>query len=139
MEHGGSGFRLPVLAVYVTCFAMPRLDELSSAALAGKSLVRIGARSAKGLQLLKATEPAKSAFRARRLAARMFDIANDAEVPVADRVAACKAMLAAQDQVLDWLSYPKRPAAGSAGRSAIPIEAIEAILATPPADLPLDP
>ena len=109
---------------------MPELER--------KKLPALGARNAKGLQLLRATEPAKSAFRARRLAARMFEIANDLQQAPADRIGATKAMLACQDQLLEWLAVPKRPAARTGERPAIPVEAVEAILAPVPGDLPTD-
>jgi hypothetical protein len=114
-------------------------DQKFTPSFTPKTLLRRQNRGGKTLAVLAASEPGQSALRARRIAILFQEVAKDESRPMEERIGAAKTVLAAQAQMLDWLAIPKRPAAGSAGRNAIPIEAIEAILATPPADLPLDP
>ena len=50
------------------------------------------------------------ALRLRRCAAEMSDLAQDAGAPAADRVAAARALVSIQGQLLDLIGWTKRPA-----------------------------
>jgi hypothetical protein len=104
-----------------------------------KSLIRRQARDGVRWKVLQSGEGSRAAFRAREISLAMHSIAKNPEVPIPDRVAACKAMLAAQEQLMEWIGHPKRPAARSNERQMIPIEAIEATITPIPPDLPITP
>jgi hypothetical protein len=63
----------------------------------------------------------------------MSEIAEDPNSPATDRISAAKAMVTLQDQLIDLLGIPRRPAA-STGRvkSSIPIDISPATLVPPP-------
>ena len=88
---------------------------------------------------MRAGEGSRAAFRCREISLAMHRLAKDESLPTPDRVAACRAMLAAQEQLADWIGHPKRPAARDGRMLALPVDIAEAVLATPPADVPLDP
>lgn len=117
----------------VLCMPMSELQEMPR-----KSLVRREAKDSIRWKVLRSGEASRAAFRCRDISLAMHRLAKDESLPIQDRIAACKAMLAAQDQLADWLGHPKRPAGRDSSRPAIPIEAVEAILAPIPADLPQD-
>ncbi len=101
-----------------------------------KSLVRREARDGTRWKVLRSGEGSRAAFRCRDLALVMHKLAKDESAPIPDRVAACKAMLAAQDQLADWLGHPKRPVSRDSRMLALPIDIAEAVLAPDPAPDP---
>ena len=86
----------------------------------GKSLSRREGRSRVVVSLARATLPGQMVLRLRRAAETMGGLVQDPEVPASDRVAALRALVAAQDQLLDLLSIPRRPAASTGKRPAAP-------------------
>jgi hypothetical protein len=63
----------------------------------------------------------------------MADIVEDVTSPANDRISAAKAMVALQDQLIDLLGIPRRPAASTGrGKSSIPIDISPATLVPPP-------
>ncbi len=114
-------------------------DQNFSPSFTPKTLLRRQSRGGKTLTVLAASEPGQSALRARRLAIIFQEVARDTKLPMEERIGAAKTVLAAQAQLLDWLAIPKRPAARGNERQAIPIEAIEAMLAPVSPDLPISP
>ena len=61
------------------------------------------------LKAVKGTQPAQIAMRLRRVAMNMGKLVDNEELPVSERVAAAKAMMEAQAQLLDVIGWPKRP------------------------------
>jgi hypothetical protein len=51
----------------------------------------------------------------------MADLVEDVTAPASDRVSAAKAMVTVQDQLIDLLGIPRRPAAAGKGKSSAPI------------------
>ena len=60
-------------------------------------------------------------LRLRRVAGDLSDIAQDPASPTPDRISAAKAMVSVQDQLLDLLAIPKRPAAAGKGKASAPM------------------
>jgi len=48
----------------------------------------------------------------------MEDLIEDVNAPASDRIAAARAMVTVQDQLIDLLGIPRRPAAGKGKPSA---------------------
>ena len=76
-------------------------------------------------------------LRLRRTAEDMGQIAQDPEAPAHDRISAARAMVTLQDQLMDLLAIPRRPAAAAGrGKSSIPIDISPATLVGSPQSLP---
>ena len=74
------------------------------------------------------------ALRLRRCAVEMSDLAQDAGAPAADRVAAARALVSIQSQLLDLIGWTKRPAsAPGKGRPSAPLLDVSPV--GPPPDL----
>jgi hypothetical protein len=100
----------------------------------GKSLPRRARRSGVALALARASEPGQMALRLRRSARDMEDLASDFNLPAADRIAATKALVSVQAQMLELIGWTKRPALASGGkRPSAPI--LDVSPAGPPPDL----
>ena len=82
----------------------------------GKSLTRRARRGEVVIALARAMEPGAMALRLRRCAVEMSDLAQDASAPAADRVAAARALVSVQSQLLDLIGWSKRPAASPGGK-----------------------
>ena len=82
----------------------------------GKSLTRRARRSGVALALARASEPGQMALRLRRSARDMEDLASDTNLPAADRIAATKALVSVQAQMLELIGWTKRPASASGGK-----------------------
>ena len=101
--------------------------------LDGKSLTRRAKRSGVVVALARATLPGQMILRLRRVADNLGGIALDASAPAPDRIAAARALVSAQDQLLDLLAIPRRPAASGGKRPTAPTLDVSPI--QPPADL----
>ena len=67
----------------------------------------------------------------------MSEIAEDPNSPAPDRISAARAMVSLQDQLMDLLAIPRRPAASSGkGKSSIPIDISPATLVGSSPSLP---
>ena len=67
----------------------------------------------------------------------MSEIAEDPNSPANDRISAAKAMVSLQDQLMDLLAIPRRPAASSGkGKASIPIDISPATLVGSSPSLP---
>jgi hypothetical protein len=55
-------------------------------------------------------------LRLRRMAADLGELACDKVAPAEDRIAAAKAVVSVQDQLIDLLGIPRRPAAAGNGK-----------------------
>ena len=82
----------------------------------GKSLTRRARRSGVALALARASEPGQMALRLRRSARDMEDLASDPSLPAADRIAATKALVSVQAQMLELIGWTKRPASAAGGK-----------------------
>ena len=82
----------------------------------GRSLNRREGRSQAVLSLARAMEPGMMALRLRRCAVDMAELAQDAGSPAPDRIAAAKALVTVQAQLMDLLAMPKRPASAPGGK-----------------------
>ena len=87
----------------------------------GKSLSRREGRSQVVISLARATLPGQMVLRLRRVAEDMSELAQDPASPAPDRISAAKAMVSVQDQLLDLLAIPKRPAAAGKGKPSSPM------------------
>jgi hypothetical protein len=100
----------------------------------GKSLTRRAKRGEVVIALARAMEPGAMALRLRRCAVEMSDLAQDAGAPAADRVAAARALVSIQGQLLDLIGWTKRPAsAPGKGRPSAPMLDVSPV--GPPPDL----
>lgn len=100
----------------------------------GKSLTRRARRSGVALALARASEPGQMALRLRRSARDMEDLASDPNLSAADRIAATKALVSVQAQMLELIGWTKRPASAAGGkRPSAPI--LDVSPAGPPPDL----
>ena len=113
---------------------MPVLEK-SYPAMDGKSLTRRAARSGVVLSLARATLPGQMVLRLRRTASDLGDIAQDPTAPAPDRIAAARAMVSVQDQLIDLLGIPRRPAAAGKGKPSAPMLDVSPS-SVPPPDLP---
>ena len=82
----------------------------------GKSLTRRARRSGVALALARASEPGQMALRLRRSARDMEDLASDPNLPASDRIAATKALVSVQAQMLELIGWTKRPASAAGGK-----------------------
>ena len=60
-------------------------------------------------------------LRLRRVAGDLGDIAENAAAPAEERISAAKAMVSVQDQLIDLLGIPRRPAAAGKGKQSAPL------------------
>jgi hypothetical protein len=60
-------------------------------------------------------------LRLRRVAGDLGDLAQDPAAPANDRISAAKAMVTVQDQLIDLLGIPRRPAAAGKGKPTAPM------------------
>lgn len=97
------------------------LMEKSYPNMDGKSLSRREGRSQVVISLARATLPGQMVLRLRRVAEDMSELAQDPASPAPDRISAAKAMVSVQDQLLDLLAIPKRPAAAGKGKPSSPM------------------
>lgn len=74
------------------------------------------------------------ALRLRRCAVEMSDLAQDAGAPAADRVAAARALVSIQGQLLDLIGWTKRPASAP-GKSRPSAPMLDVSPVGPPPDL----
>ena len=103
----------------------------------GRSLSRRAARSGVVLSLARASLPGQMVLRLRRIAADLGDLACDESAPAPDRIAAARAVVSVQEQLIDLLGIPKRPAAGNGrGKSSVPIDISPAAVVHTLPDLP---
>jgi len=78
--------------------------------------------------------PAQMVLRLRRVAGDLGDIAQNAAAPADERISAAKALVTVQDQLIDLLGIPRRPASAAGGkRPSAPI--LDVSPAGPPPDL----
>jgi hypothetical protein len=82
----------------------------------GRSLNRREGRSQVVLSLARAMEPGMMALRLRRCAVDMAELAQDAGSPASDRIAAARALVSVQSQLLDLIGWTKRPASSPGGK-----------------------
>ena len=99
---------------------MPSLDKFTPE-VSPKSLSMREARTGTILSVARATLPAQMVLRLRRVAGDLGDLAQDPSAPAPDRISAAKAMVTVQDQLIDLLSLPKRPAAAGKGKPTAPM------------------
>ena len=119
--------------VFLQLGAMGGVPKISTAdtVLTPKQLTRREDRAGRTLLVLRKSEPAYAALRARKIASRMYELAIDPAQDAKVRVDASRTMLACQDQLLDILGHPKRPACPpSKSGPTIPVSGtvLEAIL-----------
>jgi hypothetical protein len=99
---------------------MPSLDK-ATPEVTPQSLRARENRTGTVLAVSRATLPAQMVLRLRRMAADLGDLACDGSAPAPDRIAAAKAVVSVQDQLIDLLGIPRRPAAGNGKRPAAPM------------------
>jgi hypothetical protein len=87
----------------------------------GRSLSRREGRSQVVITLARATLPGQMVLRLRRVAEDMSNLAQDPTSPAQDRISAAKAMVTVQDQLIDLLGIPRRPAAAGKGKASAPM------------------
>jgi hypothetical protein len=87
----------------------------------GRSLSRREGRSQVVITLARATLPGQMVLRLRRVAEDMSNLAQDPHAPAPDRISAAKAMVTVQDQLIDLLGIPRRPAAAGKGKASAPM------------------
>jgi hypothetical protein len=87
----------------------------------GRSLSRREGRSQVVITLARATLPGQMVLRLRRVAEDMSNLAQDPTSPAQDRISAAKAMVTVQDQLIDLLGIPRRPAAAGKGKLSAPM------------------
>ena len=99
---------------------MPSLERLTPE-ITPKSLSRREHRTGTVLAVARATLPAQMVLRLRRVAGDLGDIAENTTAPAEERISAAKAMVSVQDQLIDLLGIPRRPAAAGKGKSSAPM------------------
>lgn len=87
----------------------------------GRSLSRREGRSQVVITLARATLPGQMVLRLRRVAEDMSNLAQDPASPADERISAAKAMVTVQDQLIDLLGIPRRPAAAGKGKQSAPM------------------
>ena len=101
-------------------YVMPALEN-KLPEMDGRSLNRREGRSQAVLSLARAMEPGMMALRLRRCAVDMAELAQDAGSPAPDRIAAAKALVAIQAQMMEVIGWSKRPAAAGKGKPTAPM------------------
>lgn len=100
-----------------------------------RTLTRRAARSQAVIGIARATLPGQMVLRLRRSAERMADLVEDVTAPAPDRISAARAMVTVQDQLIDLLGIPRRPAAAGKGKPSAPMLDVSPG-SVPPPDLP---
>ena len=113
---------------------MPSLDN-ATPEVTPKSLRAREGRTGTILAISRATLPAQMVLRLRRMAADLGDLACDNSAPAENRIAAAKAVVSVQDQLIDLLGIPRRPAAAGKGKPSAPMLDVSPG-SVPPPDLP---
>ena len=113
---------------------MPSLDKATPEVTPQSPRARDG-RTGTILAVSRATLPAQMVLRLRRMAADLGDLACDGAAPAENRIAAAKAVVSVQDQLIDLLGIPRRPAAAGGKRSSAPMLDVSPG-SVPPPDLP---
>jgi len=86
------------------------------------------------VSLARATLPGQMVLRLRRTAEDMGEIAQNPGAPAEERIAAARAMVTLQDQLIDLLGIPRRPAsAAGKGKASAPLLDVSPV--GPPPDL----
>ena len=111
---------------------MPSLDK-ATPEVTPQSLRARENRTGTVLAVSRATLPAQMVLRLRRMAADLGDIAENPAAPADERISAAKAVVSVQDQLIDLLGIPRRPAAAGKGKPSAPI--LDVSPAGPPPDL----
>lgn len=111
---------------------MPSLDKYTPE-VTPKSLSRRESRTGTVIAVARATLPAQMVLRLRRVAGDLGDIAQNAAAPADERISAAKAMVSVQDQLIDLLGIPRRPAAAGKGKASAPLLDVSPV--GPPPDL----
>lgn len=101
-----------------------------------RALTRRAARSQAVVGIARATLPGQMVLRLRRSAERMADLIEDVTAPAENRIAAARAMVTVQDQLIDLLGIPRRPAAAGGKRPSAPTLDVSPAAPLPPPDLP---
>lgn len=114
---------------------MPSLDT-ATPEVTPKSLRAREGRTGTILAVSRATLPAQMVLRLRRMAADLGDLACDGSAPAEDRIAAAKAVVSVQDQLIDLLGIPRRPAAAGNRKASAPTLDVSPAAPLPPPDLP---
>ena len=99
---------------------MPSLDK-ATPEVTPQSLRARENRTGTVLAVSRATLPAQMVLRLRRMAADLGDIAENPAAPADERISAAKAVVSVQDQLIDLLGIPRRPAAAGKGKASAPI------------------
>ncbi len=99
---------------------MPSLDK-ATPEVTPQSLRARENRTGTVLAVSRATLPAQMVLRLRRMAADLGDIAENPAAPADERISAAKAVVSVQDQLIDLLGIPRRPAAAGKGKPTAPI------------------
>ena len=100
-----------------------------------RALTRRAARSQAVVGIARATLPGQMVLRLRRSAERMADLVENPAAPAPDRIAAARAMVTVQDQLIDLLGIPRRPSSASGKRPSAPMLDVSPGTSAPP-DLP---
>ncbi len=99
---------------------MPSLDK-ATPEVTPQSLRARENRTGTVLAVSRATLPAQMVLRLRRMAADLGGIAENPAAPADERISAAKAVVSVQDQLIDLLGIPRRPAAAGKGKASAPI------------------
>jgi hypothetical protein len=81
-----------------------------------RTLTRRAARSQAVVGIARATLPGQMVLRLRRSAETMGELVENPAAPAEERIAAARAMVTLQDQLIDLLGIPRRPASAAAGK-----------------------
>lgn len=111
---------------------MPSLEKFTPE-VSPRSLKARERRTGTVLAVARATLPAQMVLRLRRVATGLGDIAQNTAAPAEERIAAARAIVSVQDQLLDLLAIPRRPAAAGKGKTSAPTLDVSPIAT--PADL----
>lgn len=88
------------------------------------------------LSVARATMPGQMVLRLRRVAADMGELATDLAAPAQDRIAAARALVSVQGQLLDLIGWTKRPANQGSGKRSGHLVLDVSPGFQPPPDLP---
>jgi hypothetical protein len=114
------------------CHAMPTLEN-KLPEVNHRTLTRRAARSQAVVGIARATLPGQMVLRLRRSAETMGELVENPAAPAEERISAARAMVTLQDQLIDLLGIPRRPAAAGKGKPSAPI--LDVSPAGPPPDL----
>jgi len=97
------------------CHAMPTLEN-KLPEVNHRTLTRRAARSQAVVGIARATLPGQMVLRLRRSAETMGELVENPAAPAEERIAAARAMVTLQDQLIDLLGIPRRPASAAGGK-----------------------